>query len=343
MDEKDRLLLACLENGLSFVSHPFDIWASKTGMDSAEVLVRIQRLKNEGLSGGIEAVLDPRALRYPSAWGAVRVGVGEGATRAEAFWRHPGVVYGCEREGEFNVWFRIAVPPGHDLEAHVRCLEALAGAKVLFLPVGKVFKGTDLLSALDAPAFPVLYERFEKQKPATSSDLTEGEITMLRKLQEPFPLTDEPYRKIAAELGITEAEALERISSLAKRGCLKRIGGSFRNSVSSSGEEKLVVWQIPEEKLEKIGPEITGYKEVLYADRRPAFPEFPYSFSMVVRAGTPVELEVLIRRIQDRIGKWPYRELVTVRVLKKERMVYFPGALDAWWRENRHAGEEAFH
>ena len=105
----------------------------------------------------------------------------------------------------------------------------------------------------------------------------------------------------------------------------------------------LVVWQIPEEKLERSGPEIAAFREVLYADRRPVYPEFPYSFYTMIRAETPEELELIARRMQDRIGKWPHRVMVTARELKKERMKYFPKELDVWWRQSRHITETAFN
>ena len=104
-----------------------------------------------------------------------------------------------------------------------------------------------------------------------------------------------------------------------------------------------MVWQIPGEKLDRIGPEIATFSDVLYADRRPAFAEFPYSLYTMIRGDTPAEIELLTRRMQDRIGKWPCRALATVREFKKERMRYFPKELDAWWRESRHVVETAFN
>lgn len=376
MDEKDRLLLTYLQNGLPLTPRPFDVWSAKIGSDSAELLVRIQRLKREGTFGGIKAILDPRAFHYQSAWVAVRIGqerhllsdAAELESRTEVLWQHPGVVYGCEREHEFNLWFFIAVPSGYDLELHVQCLGKLAGAqRVLFLPVRKVFKGADLLSSLDAETFPAMNERFEKRclsSRATSTScgnseissrlqapgeavledgLSAEEIGMIRKLQEPFPLTDEPYRKIASDLGITEVQALERMMSLIGKGCLKKIGSFLKPFAIAPEARTLLVWQIPEEKLERLGSEIAEFGEVLYAGRRPAYPEFPYSLYTVVRAETAAALDLVTRRIQDRIGKWPHQVLVTTRELKKERIKYFPKELDVWWRTSCHVVETAFH
>ena len=165
MDEKDRLLLTYLRNGLPLTPRPFDVWSAKIGVDSAELLVRIQRLKKEGTFAGIKAILDPYAFHYQSAWVAMKFGSEELESRTEVLWQHPGVVYGCEREHEFNLWFFIAVPENHDLELHVRCLEALAGApRTLFLPVRKVFKGTDFLGSWDAEIFSAMTERFGERR-----------------------------------------------------------------------------------------------------------------------------------------------------------------------------------
>ncbi len=344
MDEKDRLLLTYLQSGLPLTPRPFDVWSAKIGVDAAEILVRIQRLKKERAFDGISGILDSRSLHYQSAWVAMQFRAEDPSVHCEALWQHPGVIYGCERDHEFNVWFFITAPAGHDLELHVRCLGKIAGAqRTLFLPVQKVFKGTDFLNALDAETFPAVNERFEKQQAEESQNWTTEEIGMIRRLQEPFPLTDEPYGKIAADLGVTEAQALERIKSLMKRGSLKRIGSFLKSVTLAKGVRTLAVWQIPEEKLERIGSEIAGSREVLYADQRPAFPEFPYSLYTMIRAGTLAELEVLTRHMQDHIGKWPCRVLGTTREFKKEKMRYFPKELEGWWRESRHGVETAFH
>ncbi|HOW87798.1 MAG TPA: hypothetical protein P5561_02870 [Candidatus Omnitrophota bacterium] len=339
MDEKDRLLLTCLQSGLPLVSKPFEVWASKVGVDSADLLVRIQRLKKEGALSGVRAIFDPTALHYQSAWVAMK----GSAEEAEPVWRHPGVIYGCERGHEFNIWFFIAAPETHDLELHVRCLEKLAApAQALFLPVRRIFKGSDLLSSLGTGAFWEMAESFQKRRSAKKNSITEEEARMIRRLQEPFPFTDEPFRKIAADLGIPETQAMEQLRALLGKGCLKRIGGFLKPSTAASAPRSLVVWRIPEEKLQRIGPEIERSEEVLYADCRPSFPELPFSLYTMIRAENAEALENTVRKLKEQIGQWPHQVLGTIREFKKEPMRYFPKELDAWWQENRQAAETAF-
>ncbi|HNX68041.1 MAG TPA: hypothetical protein PLL75_06030 [Candidatus Omnitrophota bacterium] len=344
MDEKDRLLLTYLHQGLSFVSRPFEVLAQKTQLDSAGVMVRIQKLKQEGILTGIKAVWNPRAFGYQSAWVAMKFDPAELAGHSEIVHQHPGVIYSCEREHELNFWFFIAVPGDHDLETHLRCIEKFAAPKrTLFLPVRRVFKGTDLLNVTDPGMFPGMGEHFEKRKTVRAPELSAPEIELVRALQEKFPVADDPFRDIAVRMNVSEGQVLELTASLVRRGCLRRIG-SFFNPAAVFGKPKhLVVWHISEEKLDRGGAGIAEFQEIVYADRRPSYPGFPYSLYTMIEATDATELEVIVRRIEDRIGKWPSEALVTAREFKKNRMKYFPKELDVWWEQSRHVAETAFH
>jgi DNA-binding Lrp family transcriptional regulator len=51
--------------------------------------------------------------------------------------------------------------------------------------------------------------------------------SILNRIQSSFPLTPRPYRTIAEELGLNEAEVIERLRELKARGIIRRIGGNF--------------------------------------------------------------------------------------------------------------------
>ena len=340
MDEKDRLLWTYLQNGIPLVRNPFEQLAAKTGLDVAEVFVRIQHLKREGVLTEITPVWDPRKFHYQSAWVAMRFDTPDLISKTGSFTDHPGVSYACERGDAFNLWFFIAVPVEHDLELHVRCLERMSGAEqTLFLSLRTLYKGTDLLNVLDGRTFLPTGERFDAWKEGRDPGLTPEEIEIIRG-SEHFPLTDEPYKKLAGELGLTEDRVMERMKSLVQRGCLRRIG-SVPASVET-GTKTIVVWQIPEEKAERIGSAVARFNEVLYADQRTAYEAFPYSFYTVLRPGNGEELGETLRRIGKRIGEWPRKPLVTLREFKKSPPRYYSKELEAWWKQHHAAVETAF-
>lgn len=304
--------------------------------------MRIQRMKKEGALTGIQPVWDPRKFRYQSAWVAMRFDPSNLISKTGSFAGHPGVVYACERNHAFNLWFFIAVPEAHDLEVHVRCLEKMSGAEqTLLFPLREVYKGTDLLHTLDERTFRPAGEHFDKGKAGRVLELTPEETEVVRGIRN-FPMTDEPYGKIAADLGFTESQVLDTLKALMQKGFLRRIGSLTPPASEPSQEKILVAWQVPEEKIDQAGREAASFGEVLYADHRTAFPEFPFSLYTVVGSGGTAEAEGTLRHIEERIGKWARITLRTVQEFKKERPHYFSKELDRWWNEHHTVAETAF-
>lgn len=65
--------------------------------------------------------------------------------------------------------------------------------------------------------------------PPTDAENTMDEIDrrLLNRIQSDFPIDSRPYRVIANEMRLTEAEILRRLSALKKKGIVRRIGGNF--------------------------------------------------------------------------------------------------------------------
>lgn len=343
IEEKDRLLLSHLQKGLPLSNRPFAALGAKTGLDAADVLLRVEKLRREGFLNGIEAVWDGRVFRYQGAWAAMRFNKEEFDQKAKIVGEHPGVIYSAERGHDFNFWFFLAVPAGHDLESHVRVLEKQTAAKAgIFLPLRKVLKGSGLLRSLEGSVYGFVPEHFEEEHSPGVSGLSLDEIRAIRVMQGDLPVTDEPYRQAAEGLGISGEKFLDLLNGLVKKGCLKRIGARLAARRQEINSKTLVVWKIPDEKLMKVAEFFSECREVVYADLRPDYPEFPYSVYTLIKAGDPAQLEVLVRRIEDGIGKWPYKTVRLVRKIKKIPVRYFPKELDAWWVRNRPLVETAY-
>lgn len=343
IEEKDRLLLSHLQKGLPLSNRPFAALGTKIGTDAADVLLRIEKLRREGLLAGVKAVWNYRAFRYQGAWVAMRVKKEALEEGAKIIGEHPGVIYGAEREHNFNFWFFITVPVEHDLEAHVRILEKqITPEAALFLPSRKVLKGTHFLRALDERFYEPVCEGLLRKLSFKKSGLLLNEMRIVRVMQDDLPVTDEPFRRFSEKLGIPEEQFLELLNGLMRKGYLKHIGAHLTVKKASSESGTLVVWKIPEEKLDKVAEFFVECPAVVFADVRHGYPEFPYPVHTLVRAGDAMELEALTRRIEDGIGKWPHQAIRLAREIKKTPMRYFPKELDAWWVRNRHVVETAF-
>jgi len=89
MDQRDRKILAALEDGLPLVSEPFGEIGKKTGLDSGEVLERVQKLKDAGIIRRFRARINQRQLGITAnalvAWDCDGRPVGETGSRLASF------------------------------------------------------------------------------------------------------------------------------------------------------------------------------------------------------------------------------------------------------------------
>ena len=318
MDDLSRQLLLFLQNGIPLQKRPFEGIAAKLGLDSADVLLRISRLKLKKTVRQITALLDGRSLGYDNTLAAMIVPP-EKMERA-VFWMkaHPGVTQCSARENEFNLWFTLAVPAGI-LEQQIRRLHTLAGAKkTILLPALKNFKSA-------VPGEPAGFTGETK-----SAALSALEKALLRRIQEDFPLDDEPFQKLGADCGIPESEILVLLKAWTRKGYLKKITALMPSRPAGSRTGVAVVWEVPEERQDEAGARIAAFNEVADCVKRPAYPEFPYALHARVRVHGLEDAGVILGKISSAVGSWPYRLLWQAKEVKKIRLKYFSENLDNW-------------
>ncbi len=59
------------------------------------------------------------------------------------------------------------------------------------------------------------------------SELDETDRAILNRIQSEFPIAPRPYQVLGAELGLEEAEVIERAARMRRSGIIRRIGGNF--------------------------------------------------------------------------------------------------------------------
>lgn len=83
---------------------------------------------------------------------------------------------------------------------------------------------------------------------------------LLDDFQRGFPLTSRPYAVIAARLGVTEEETLDRLRRLQERGLIARIGAAVRpNTVGASTLAAMVV---PPDRLDAVAAQVSAQEGV---------------------------------------------------------------------------------
>jgi len=334
-DETDRRLLTLLQKEIPLETRPFAKIGETLGSSEADVLQRIQRLKAEDkVIRQVSAIFDTKSLGYKSTLVAMRFDEEQLDNGAEVINQHPGVSHNYKRNADFNLWFTIAVPPKETLEAHINRLHELSGAKqTLILPTLRLFKiGVKLdLTGKESKEETAeeIYDESKRRKSAP--DLTEAEIDVIRMLQEDLPLVETPYEVLAKAIGLSEEKLFEILRSLISRGYLRRLAAILHHRRAGFAANAMVVWNIPKEKLDTIGPEFAKFREVSHCYERPIFSDWPYSIYTMVHAPKVQDCEGIVERMKQKIGEWPHLNLYSTKEYKKVRLKYFTKELDEWW------------
>jgi DNA-binding Lrp family transcriptional regulator len=141
MDADDRRLLNRIQSDFPVVPQPFETIGQELGMSEAEVLKRLNRLKQDGLIRRIGGNFSPEKLGFVSTLCAARVPAAEVDRFAAIVNRYTGVTHNYLRENDYNVWFTFIAPSMTEIEANLAAIRDATGVTdIMNLPATRVFK-----------------------------------------------------------------------------------------------------------------------------------------------------------------------------------------------------------
>ncbi len=141
LDNTDKNLLSIIQAELPLCPEPFAILGHRLGINSDEVIRRIERLKEEEIIRQVGPVFNPRRLGYQTTLVAMKVTAQRLDEASQIISAHPQVSHCYERDHDFNFWFTLAMSLKEDMESEVQELGSRIKAEAtLNLPAVKVFK-----------------------------------------------------------------------------------------------------------------------------------------------------------------------------------------------------------
>lgn len=110
-----------------------------------------------------------------------------------------------------------------------------------------------------------------------------SDAALIRAIQGGLPLVERPFAAIAAELGLEEGVVIARIQALMAAGAIKRLGVVVRHQELGYGANAMVVWDLPDTRVDALGRCIGQLPYVTLCYRRPrCLPTWPYNlFTMI--------------------------------------------------------------
>jgi siroheme decarboxylase len=336
LDDLDRALLNAVQWDFPLVARPYAEIGERLSLPEAEVRERLQRVKDAGVLRQLSAIFDTRALGYMSALIAAKVDPERIDEAAAVINQHPGVSHNYKRNHDYNLWYTLAVPPGEDFDAHLDVLhrdsESLVTRQLPTLKLYKIGVKLDMTgnTAADAKSEVLEHERPERKAEMPAPDLSPLEVQTIRAVQEDLANIEHPFARYGEQLGISEDEVLEVLSSFKERKLLRRFAAVMNHRSAGFKANAMGVWAVPAEALDEIGPQMAGFSAVSHCYRRPTYDDWPYSVFTMVHGRSARECEQTIEAIRADTGIDDYALLWSVTEYKKVRVRYFTPEWDEW-------------
>lgn len=143
------------------------------------------------------------------------------------------------------------------------------------------------------------------------------EKCLLNEYQRGFPLCPAPYAEIARQLGVTEAEVIDTLRSLQRRGLVSRVGPVF--APHRAGASTLAAMAVPQERLAEVAAIVSRFEEVNHNYQR----EHAFNLWFVVTAPDAERVAWVLREIEAQTA-------LTVLDLPLERAFYIDLGFPLW-------------
>ena len=333
----DREIMNILQSDFPLVSEPFGVIGDRCGVDESEVIDRVKELKRKNVVRQIGAIFDTRRLGYTSTLVAMRFADDNLDRGAHILNAHPGISHNYARDGEFNLWFTLALPPGKEIAAEVRKLTELSGADtarllptIRFFKIGVNFDMVNRVSnSMDYFVPDAQYGNdtpngaASASVPSAATDISEFDIDFVRELQEDLPLKPRPFDAMADRLGLTVAELFAKADEMVDRRLMRRYAAVLHHRRAGFSANAMAVWNVPEERSIAVGQHMAKHPAVTHCYERPRYDDWRFSHFTMIHAVTRDECEDIARDIAAETELTDYQLLYSHREYKKTRVRYF--------------------
>ena len=214
------------------------------------------------------------------------------------------VNHNYEREHDFNLWFVATEADLQTLQESLDMISAATGYDVMSLPMVKAFHidlGFDLGFAHKSPETPASHKRTIAAGPVAVYEQTPFDEKVVSAIQSGLPVCSRPYRAIADNAGITEAELIRAISRLQECGTIKRWGMVVRHHELGYRANAMVVWDVPGDRLERVAAGLAKERCVTLCYQRPrCLPHWPYNLFCMIHGK---DRQQVLDKISDLVNK----------------------------------------
>ncbi len=133
--------------------------------------------------------------------------------------------------------------------------------------------------------------------------ITAEDRALIKAVERGLPIVSRPYAEIAKKLDSTEQDVITRLQYLFDNGAIKRYGVVVRHKELGYTANGMVVWDVPDNRVEELGICIGKYACVTLSYRRPRrLPDWPYNLFTMVHGSNREEVTQKVEEIAQSCG-----------------------------------------
>jgi DNA-binding Lrp family transcriptional regulator len=334
LSELDKHLLNDYQRNFPLTPRPFAAIARQRHSSENEVITRLSALLERGAISRIGPVFRPHRVGT-STLAAMAVPDGRLLSVAELINSYPQVNHNYERQHRLNLWFVITAANQRILEQTLASIEQRSGYAVLSLPMLADYH-IDLgfqLGLHNRQPSPTVSGHSGSQPDAdhalprsASTGACPGQYReLIAAVQHGLPLTGRPFLTIAKQLGIGEREVIDQLTQLLADGHIKRLGIVVRHHELGFRANAMVVWNVADEVVDKLGHCIGKFEFVTLCYQRARHAhDWPYNLYCMIHGRDRESVLERIDEVRGRCGlrQVPYEILFSRRRFKQRGAHY---------------------
>jgi DNA-binding Lrp family transcriptional regulator len=143
------------------------------------------------------------------------------------------------------------------------------------------------------------------------TEIDDIDKAVLNRIQSDFPIVERPYLMLAEELGVSEANLIERVRKLKENGIIRRIGANFVPD-KLGFVSTLCAARVPEDRIDAFAATVNPYRGVTHNYVR----ENEYNVWFTMIAQSMEEIEESLSAIAEETGVSDIINLPATRVFK---------------------------
>lgn len=136
-----------------------------------------------------------------------------------------------------------------------------------------------------------------------------------------FPICKKPYENIAKEADISEAKLINILKDLRTKGVIRRIAAILYHRKAAYMYNAMVVWEVPEDDIEKTGKIMAGFPEVSHCYERERGDYWGYNIFTMIHSRTFEGCTNIALRIAEKTGINTYEMFLSKREFKKTSLM----------------------